>query len=543
MLTSAAKRFILPFSGEKIREAWGSKIEAATVFAIAELERSRGGGLIIKKPAEKLAFIAKNAYPLWLSPKNDSVFIFDGLDDSTYSVSYPQIAPVKTFIESLNRSSVTRESYTLFLSENASYFQRSKEKIYDFRGLLAESQFKTEFNAYHKEALEATDQTITSTAPLLPSLDEISISAMLSDFEKILLTLREDAQQLPECLRLINKITSQFITEIDYQASAVREESEAKIKAQQEIINPKIAQLNNEYKRKIKTVTDGFDLELESLEKLKTKTQKFMETDEDKIRQFQRQAKISASKSHKIYEKRWKDKVKQTKKELDGLKKELKNIEKNFANLNKQKISEISKLNFELDAEVKLARQPIVELELARDARLQMFKQETERLINLEKPVVNGLNQSIELLDIITGKFELLGIRDQQVKSSSLFYVPFYTICYETGLNRRYLILPPSTLGTADFSTKFKAFLGMAKTKSMLTPRFYSIATLINKVEVLTRENAAFESQLREVSEKNNLLKNALFIENIAKGLAYLQRDGRLSEKEYNELSQSLARS
>ena len=95
MLTSATKRLSLPFSGEKTKESLNSKIEAGTVFAVAELERSKGGGLIVKKPEEKLAFIAKIGYPLWLYPKNDTVFIFNGLDDSTFNVSYPEIAPVK----------------------------------------------------------------------------------------------------------------------------------------------------------------------------------------------------------------------------------------------------------------------------------------------------------------------------------------------------------------------------------------------------------------------------------------------------------------
>ncbi|MCW4003554.1 MAG: hypothetical protein NWE95_06550 [Candidatus Bathyarchaeota archaeon] len=542
MLTSATKRFILPFSGEKTREAWGSKIEAGTVFAVAELERSKGGGLIVKKPEEKLAFIAKMGYPLWLYPKNDAVFIFDGLDDSTFNVSYPEIAPVKAFIESLNRNSTTRESYMRFLSDEAQYFQKRKERTFIFRSLLTDGQFKTELNIYRKEAMEATDQAFATSAPVLlpPTIDEPSISLMLSDFEKVKLFIKEDTQQIPDCIRIVNKATSQYITEIDYQAAAVKEEAEAKIRAQQEIINPKIAAINNEYKRKIKTTTDNFDQELENLQKLKVKTQKSIESNEEKIKQYQRKAKIQAEKNHEIYEKRWKEKIKETKKEIDAFKKELKNIEKNYSNLNKQKISEITRLNLELDAEVKLARQPIVELETARDAKLQVFKQETEKLINLEKPVINGLNENMELLEIITSKFELLGIKDQQLKNSSLFYVPFYSICYEIGLTRRYIILPPSTLGSADFSTKLKAFLGMSKAKGLLSPRFNSIATLISKVERLTKENTAFESQLKDVCERNNLLKNSMFLENASKGLNYLKRGGWLSDKEYDELSQSL---
>ncbi len=76
MLTSPTKRFILPFLPQK-----GStvEVEAAAVFAAAEFERSKGGGLITRQPEEKLVVLSKIGYPLWLFPKNDLTFVFDGL--------------------------------------------------------------------------------------------------------------------------------------------------------------------------------------------------------------------------------------------------------------------------------------------------------------------------------------------------------------------------------------------------------------------------------------------------------------------------------
>ena len=83
MLTSATKRFILPFLPQKSSAA---EVEAAAVFAVAEFERSKGGGLIARQPEEKLVALSKIGYPLWLFPKNDSAFVFDGFGDSSYNV-------------------------------------------------------------------------------------------------------------------------------------------------------------------------------------------------------------------------------------------------------------------------------------------------------------------------------------------------------------------------------------------------------------------------------------------------------------------------
>lgn len=536
MLTSATKRFSLPFSAQKssVPEA-----EAAAVFAVAELERNKGGGLIARQPEEKLVFLSEVGYPLWVFPKNDLTFVFDGFSDSSYGVPYAEVPSAKVFMESLEANLRPRENYTAFLSDHGNYFQQSlKEKQFVFRGLIAGVDFKGEFNVYRKEAIETTAQT--NAALLSPTLEETAVSSMIAEFDRLQLFLREEAERLPECTRLINRTTSQYITELDYEASAVKEETDAKIRAQEELINPKIAKLNKEYKSKIKDLTESFDKELESLQKLKAKTLKFIAGNEGKIKLYQREAKAQATKKHVIYEKRWKEKIKQTQKELNGLKKELKNIENNFKKLSKQKVQETSKLNFELDSEIKLARQPLLELETARDAKMLAFKQETDKMLKQEKPVIEGLNKSIKLREAIKTNFEQLGIREQQLKNPALFYVPFYVACYEMGLTRRYLILSPSTITGVDFSAKLKGALGMSKIKDLLVPRFKAITALIDKVQVLTKQNTMFESQLNGLAQRNNLLNNGLFRENVERGLVYLKHEGWLSDKEQQVLSSRL---
>ncbi len=536
MLTSATKRFSLPFSTQKNS---ASEVEAAAVFAVAELERNKGGGLIGRQPEEKLVFLSKIGYPLWVFPKNNSIFIFDGLGDSSYGVSYADLPSAKAFMESLEANLRPRENYTAFLLDNGNYFQQPiKEKQFLFRGLIADIDFKNEFNAYRKEATEIASQT--NGGLLLPTLDENTVSSMIAEFDKLQTTIREDAETLPECLRLVNRTTSQYITEIDYEAAAVKEETDAKIRAQEELVNPQIAKLNKEYRGKIKDLTESFDKELESLQKLRAKTQKFIEDDEGKIRLYQHEAKAQAIKKHAIYEKRWKEKIKQTQKELNGLKKELKNIEGNFKKLSTQKGQEISKLNFELDTEIKLARQPLLQLQAARDAKMLVFKQETQKLLNKEKPVLEGLDKSIKLREAIKANFASLGISDQGLKSPALFYATFFVACYETGLSRRYFIIPPSTITNFDFSAKLRGALGMSKIKDLLSPRFKAVAALIGRVQVLTKQNTVFEGQLYVLSQRNNLLTDSLFLENVKKGLVYLEHEGWLSERERQVLSNRL---
>ncbi len=218
MLNSAVKRFILPFAPQKGRERFSSEVEEAAVYALAELERMKGGGLVIKQPQEKLVFLAKIGYPLWLFPKNETTYIFDGLSSSAIAMSYFELPTAKAFMDGLKDNSETREDFEAFLSDHNNYFTRpKKERQHLFRGLIVDVEFKREFNAYRREAAEVTGQPDT-LAMLPPSLEESTISSVLTQISDLQTVIREDAERLPECLRLLNKMTGQFITELDYAA-------------------------------------------------------------------------------------------------------------------------------------------------------------------------------------------------------------------------------------------------------------------------------------------------------------------------------------
>ena len=225
---------------------------------------------------------------------------------------------------------------------------------------------------------------------------------------------------------------------------------------------------------------------------------------------------------------------------MTGLKKELSRLEKRIKALNKQKSTEISDLAFKLQADIKAARQPLNDLEVARDAKMQIFKQETESLLKQEKPVAEGIYAAIKQRESIKAKFEALGIRDPQFKNPALFYVPFYAVCYQVGLSRRYIFVPPSTASNIGFSAKLKGFFGISRIKAAFAPRFQAITALIATCQILVKRDTSFESELEELGEKNNLLNNRVAIDSIAKGLVYLQHEGLLSDREYQSLSKSI---
>jgi hypothetical protein len=543
MLNSPVKRFMLPFSSEKSTEPLAYEVELAVIYSLAEFERQKGGGLILKQPEEKLYFISEIGYPLWLFPNSLFAYIFDGLGNFGYKIPYLELPSAKSFTENFEANSKTNEDYMTFLSSNSRYFlQPAKDKEFLIKNLFNNLDFIREFDAFRKEATEILGPN-AKIATLTPNLKESEISSIIAEINRLQLSLKENAEGFRDALRLINKTTSQYVTDLDFAVEAIKDEANAKIKAQEELINPKIVKLNNDYKREITKVTTSFNDEIEKLEKLKTKTLKLNEAVEKKLIQYEKDARKQAQQNHLIYEKRLKLRSKDVKKEISGLKKELKRLENSIKSLNKQKTEKISELWLGLETEIKFTRQPLLDLEVARDAKMLVFREEAEKLIQLQKPLLDGLNNTIKLAEGVYDGFQILGIMNLQLKAPALFYVPFYVACYQVGSENRYLFFAPSTTISAGFAAKLKGVIGISKIKEMYTPRYKAVTGLIEKIHVLSKQDSFLDRQIIELGIRNNLMKNELTRVNIAKGLVYLKDAGWLSTREYQSLTNSLAQS
>ena len=194
-----------------------------------------------------------------------------------------------------------------------------------------------------------------------------------------------------------------------------------------------------------------------------------------------------------------------------------------------------------MEAKVKEARQPLLELESSRDAQILIYTQEIEKLEQQTKLITDHLGRTAKLRETSIANFAKLGVKqDPELKDVALFYVPFYVVCYQVESKKRYLILPPSEANAIGLSTKLKSALGRAKIKQLLVPRFDVITSLMDTIQVLAQQNAVFETEMKEMGGRANILTMDSMRDHIQKGLEYITKEGWLSEKEYQDLSQKI---
>ena len=536
-------QFILPFSAlsENRKEQFTEEMEKAAIFCFSEIERAKGGGLILKQPVEKPAFIAEICYPFWLISWSKFNLLFDGLSARAYNLTYTVIPDLKTFMENEERSSKTLETYMAFLSDNVNYFQTPMpEEEMVIKGLVTDPNFLSEFALYLSEAKQV-ETSSPDLAMLPPTIDESTVSSITLELENLKSEFEEGLDDLYKNMKLLNKTTRNFVKTISSKIKTIKEEFGREIKKQESIITPKVNRINEEYDEQITKLTNDFEKRLLPVQKEKLKLEKTKEQTLNKIERCKIEAKTCAANKDVVGERKWKEKANESKKELSEIEAKIKELEGKMKEIEESRSLETFKLRSEWEAKVKEAKKDLLELESSRDAKIQIHKQEIEKLEKLTSTIIEQIGKMAKMREAKLAEFEKLGIEQKQ-KKNVLIYMPFYLVCYQSQSKRRYVPFSPSIANSISLLAKLKGALGRAKVKQLLVPRFRAITVFLNKFPALIERDAVFEREINEASDKADMLKINSMREQIGNGLKRLKEEGWLSEKEYEAFAETYAK-
>jgi hypothetical protein len=534
---------VMPFSvpSENRTEPFTPELEGAAVFALAELDRDKGSGLLAKQPEETVAFIAKIGYPLWVCPWSEGALIFDGLNLVNFSLPHIAVPDVNDFLDSLKRSARTQETYEAFLSDNMNYFEAcAVEKSLLVNGLMTDPQFLAEFEVYHREAIRANVAN-SRMGFLAPRIDESTIASKIRELENLRFSLQESVDSQRRAVELLDSYTRQSLREIREDKRAVKEEFDSKIRTVEEAVAPRIAQIKGEYDFQTTSMMKVFEKQRLLIQHEKTKLEKSRKQAQTRIEHYKREAKAHADKGHSAAERSWKEKAGKTKKELSEIEKQLTKTEKALKDLEEKRALDTFKLKEELEVRVNEARKGILELEASRDAKILIYDQESEKLETETRTLCEQIGKTAKLQEANMAQLGKLGFKKEPGQQRGLLcYVPFYVVCYQKESKKRYLILPPSVVNAVGVFTKLKSVLGIAKLRSLLVPRFKTVVPLGDSIQALMQRNVVFEAKVRELGAKNNLLAGDDTRAQIKKGLARLNGERWLSDREFEAMEQRI---
>jgi len=535
-------KLLLPYAtlSENRREPFTKEMERSAIFCFAELERTKGGGLIIKQPTEKLAFIAEVCYPFWLIPWGELSLLFDGLSTTAYTLTYKVIPNVKAFMENAERSLTTREAYMAFLSDDVNYFQISNnEKEMVIPSLITDPNLLENFTLYFSEATQV--KALSSDMVVLsPTIDELTVSSIKQELENLKSKFEEEVNILYRSMKLLNTTTGNFIKTIRSEIKAVKEEFTEEIKKCESTTMQKVDQIRKEYDKQLTKLSKNFEKKILPLHQKKIKFEKTKEQTLKRIEQSQVEVKTCVVNKDVVGERKWKEAIRESKEDLSELEAKVRELDAKIKETEDEKSLEIFKLRSECETKVEEAKEDLLEIEASRDAKIQLHKQEMEKMEELTSTIIEQIDKMAKLREATLAEFKKLGIK-QKRRKWVLIYMPFYLVCYQSESKKRYVHFPPSVVSSVGFSVKLKGALGKVKIRRLLVPRFKTIVSLLNKFPLLIEQSAVFEREINEAGAQVDILKTRFMRELVRNGLEQLREEGWFSEKEYKAFNQKLA--
>jgi len=534
-------KLLLPFAipVEDRSKAFTRDMEMAAVFYLAESEREKGGGRILRKPAEELVFIAEVCYPIGLVPWRRRILLFDGLGATSHTFSYDVLPDVRVFNNDMQRSAKTSEAYSAALSNNANYFQSfagKEEKTIE--GLIANPEFIQDLVSYLPEA-EEIEKPVANTAFLSSAIDESAISTIIEELSNLRAKLREEIKSLGKSMKRLSTTTKQQVKIIREEIRGIKKKFDEKI----EMVRPKVMERVHKIRRKcdveITMASKKFERQLRLLHKDRVKLERKQERLNFEIMRCEAGIKSCRLRKDEGGELAWRQKLERSRKELQTLQKSIRDMDRKIEDAETTKKLEMPSLRSKYDVKVEEAMRDLREIEASREARIRMKQQEITSLEDTTSSIIDQINEMRTLKKAALKELDEMG-EPRIRRKYALVYLPLYIVCYETEQKKRYVAYPPSIVSSMGILTKLKGVFRATKMKSFLQPRSKAITTFLNQLVTLIQENPVFEKEISDAGIQASILRTKESRELIKKGLEELKEEKWISESELQTFSKLL---
>jgi hypothetical protein len=535
------RKFILPFAvvAKDRLEPFTKDMEMAAIFYLAESDRKKGEGRVLKKPAETLTFITETCYPIWIVPWRRRILFFDGLGLSKHPLSYNMTPDIRAFNNDVKAGSKSHEAYCVALSQNENYFQNfvgKEEKTIE--GLIIDPQFTQDFNKYLSEAKEI-EKLETTKAFLSPSLDKSDVLVSVEELTELRGRVKEEIKTLEKTMIFLSKWTKDQVKALQAEIKKTMKRFNNDMEKTRPRVMAKIKKIQEKRDKEITRISRKFDGKLRSIHKNRVRIEKTIERLLTYIERCEADIKACRDRKDEIGELQLDNKLKEAEKKVRMLKKEIQDIDKEIEKVQDSKKIKVAEARVAPDDRIEETMKALHDIEAAKEARIRMEQHELEELEGMTGSIINQINQMIKTKEAALNAIDNTGALGKRRKCVITF-IPFYFVCYETNSSKRYVVYPPSVLGSMGIKTKLKGIFGASKMKSFLQPRSQVITNLINQLIDLTQENPVFEKEIIEAGIEASILQTTELREAIKKGLTELVGENWIAKDELQYLERLL---
>jgi hypothetical protein len=316
-------------------------------------------------------------------------------------------------------------------------------------------------------------------------------------------------------------------------------EFDKRIKKVKPKVMKKITKIKEKRDEDVTRISKKYDKKLCTLHQNRVRIERTLERLSNDRERYEADIKGSRENKDEAGEFQITEKLDEIKKKIPSLNKEIKDIDRKIENVEDAKKIEVSRARTKPDDRIEEAMKDLRDIEAAKEARVRLQHQELADLGERTSSIIKQIDVMIKAKEAALNEANSMGALERRRKNA-LVYLPVYLVCYETEVGKRYVVYPPSYVGSMGIKTKLKGVFGAGKMKSFLQSRSQAIADLLDQLVYLTQENPVFEKEITEAGLKANILRTTESQVGIKRGVTELRDNGWISENEVQVLSQHL---
>ena len=340
-------------------------------------------------------------------------------------------------------------------------------------------------------------------------------------------------------MKTLSKGTKEQVKALQLEMKAIMKEFDKKLEKAKPKVMAKIAKIKEKRDEEVTSISKKHDRSLRTLHQNRISIERTLERLTTEIERYEADIKEFRERKDESGEVQITEKLDEAKKKIPALNKEIKDIDKEIENVEDTKKVEVSKARTKPDDQIEEAMRSIRDIEAAKEARIRLEQQELADLEEKTSVMIKQIDVMIKAKEAALNELDSMGAQERRRKQA-IVYLPVYFVCYERETEKRYVVYPPSHVGSMGIKTKLKGVFGSGKMKSFLQPRSEAIATLLDQLVYLTKENPVFEKEITNAGNKADILQETDSQAGIQKGIIELKNEGWISENEAQELSQNI---
>ncbi len=534
----SSSNLVLPYvvedSTRKVR--FSEDMEAAALLCIAEAGRKKKSGLL-GKTVETLAFLSKLHYPFWAVAWGDDCLLIDGMGGVSSNIIYFKLPDVEAFIEHLKRSTAVEESYHSALRSHRETFSKfTSHSEVSMEGLIIDQELLSDMVAFAKDGQAEADVSACAASLLQPKIDR---EKAVEIGEKVLghyNMVQSEMKGLQFAVETVDEETKKHIDKLRQELGQIQERYELRISSARSEFEKRKEELEKERDEKIKSISGVHEKEVNARLEEKQKWERELVGLEQDKSEYEKRKELRKRKDDEIGETRWSVRLREVQNRISTVKEKIKTLSGFISRSNKETEKAIKNVH---DAYLKLIddeEKRVIELEGLRQAEVEKKESEIEEL----QQEASAIREKIEcLIEQQQERFSALeeATIPLKIETTTLIYLPFYVIRYETDKERRSIIRSPVIAREHEglvmkIRKALKGHSLQSKINTLLKPRSNSLEKILVSLEERIADDKALQKNIDTLGAANNLLAASDFQFKVTKGLEELEAEGWVKPEE-----------